>query len=358
MPLEPGDVAPADADLTRYGVVLDVRPSTIRARSIAGARNVPMDELLADPHSVIPDPATEVLVICDMGMRSKLAARRLTEVGIRADSLSGGIDAWVSAGLPVVTAAGLDPDDLDRYDRHIKLAEFGVAGQQVVGDAAVTVVGAGGLGVPAAQYLAGAGVGRLRIVDDDHIEISNLQRQPAYRTDDVGVRKVTALAARLAELNPVIEIEPRTEKVTGENADRLLVGSDVIVDATDRFDARYAISDAGQRLGIPVVFAAVYRWEGHLAVFEPGGPCYRCIFPDPPVGGAALDCAVTGVLGSVVGTIGTMQASEALRMLVVPDEVDTAGLTLFDARSRSMETVSLRRREGCVGCGTAVPTTR
>lgn len=349
----PSEIAVDDVDLGAYDAIIDVRPSGIRARLLPGARNVPMDQLMGDPGAVLPSGHGSILVVCDLGVRSHIAARWLSDMGYRADSLAGGLEAWAEAGRPIIDSPELDPVDRERYDRHIKLAEFGVDGQVAVRDAVVTMVGAGGLGVPAAQYLAAAGVGRLRIVDDDHVEVSNLQRQPAYRTADVGAAKATTMARTLEAVNPTIAIEALTERLTATNADRLLTGSDVVVDATDRFSSRYAISDAGQRLGIPVVFGAVYRWEGQLAVFAPGGPCYRCLFPAPPEPGVALDCAVTGVLGPVVGTLGSMQATETLRMLTSPADVATDRLTLFDARRRATESVALRRRSGCEGCSIA-----
>lgn len=349
-----GEVHPLDTDLDSYAEVIDVRPAAIRARCIPGSRNLPLDRLLADPDAVATGEG-RILVVCDVGMRSRVGAERLRAVGVAADSLAGGIEAWAAAGRPVVETSALPPSDRERYDRHIKLAEFGIRGQAAVSRATVTVVGAGGLGVPASQYLAGAGVGRLRLVDDDAIALSNLHRQTAYRSADVGSTKVTALAGVLAALNPTIEITPVATRLTAANAVDLLAESDVVVDATDRFDARYAISDACQRLGVPDVFAAVYRWEGQLAVLPPGGPCYRCLFPEPPDAATIVDCDVTGVLGSVVGTVGAMQATDAIRVLVEGSGAVAPTLRLFDGRTGSTHRMTVTRRPGCPGCGGGEP---
>lgn len=342
---------PRDVDLATYAVVVDVRPEGIRSRSIPDSVGIPLDVLLTDPSHHLSEVDGRVLVVCDVGVRSRIAAQRLIDLGYVADSLAGGIEAWATAGLPIVDVPELDQRQRERYDRQIKLPEIGVAGQAAIGAAVVTVVGLGGLGVPVALYLAAAGIGRLRLVDPDMIEISNLQRQPIYRTRDVGSAKVEAASRVLEALDPAIEVETSPDTVTPATATRLLAGSDVIVDATDRFEARYAISDAGQRLGVPVVFGAVYRWEGQLAVFPPGGPCYRCAFPEPPDPGVELDCSVVGVLGSVVGTIGSMQATETLRWIASRGTVEAARLVLYDARDHRTVSVAIETRAHCPGCG-------
>jgi molybdopterin/thiamine biosynthesis adenylyltransferase/rhodanese-related sulfurtransferase len=343
------EVPPEEVRLPDY-CVIDVRPLGIRARRIAGSVHVPIDQLLTDADRYLGPVGEPVLLICDIGVRSRHAAERLTAAGFTVSSLEGGIEAWAAAGLPTEDDPALDASQRRRYDRHIKLAGFGIAGQVAVGRATVTVVGAGGLGVPVAQYLAAAGVGTLRIIDPDVVEVSNLQRQPAYSMDDLGRPKVAALTERLAATNPSIRLEALDRELDAGTAMDLLDGSTLVVDATDRFDARYAINDAAQCLGVPDVFAAVYRWEGQLAVFAPGGPCYRCVFPESPDPGTALDCAVTGVLGPAVGALGAMQATEALRVLATPDEVSTDRLRLFDARSGSLESLPIRRRPGCPAC--------
>lgn len=344
------EVLPADVDLSRFAMILDVRPPTIRARSIPGSTNVPLDLLLAEPDTHVPDRNGSVLVVCDMGIRSRLVAQQLRDAGYpNVTSLAGGIEAWAMVGLALEGDPSLGPDDLARYDRHIKLPEIGVDGQVRVRASRITIVGAGGLAAPAIEYLAGAGVGRLRIVDPDVIEISNLHRQPIYRSHDVGSDKVIAAAGFVAELNDTVVVEPMREALTPGTADRMLMGSDVVIDATDRFEATYAISDSAQRLGIPVVTAAVYRWEGQLSVLVPGGPCYRCIFPTPP-DGAALECSVTGVVGSVVGTVGAMQATEALRIAAGVGSMVGGRLVLYDGRNHESRSVSVARRRDCTGC--------
>ena len=346
----PDEIPPNEIDLDDFAAVIDVRPAGIRARSVAGSTNVPLDTLLDDPIGHVPEHGGRLLFVCDMGLRSRIAARRFAELGFDACSMSGGLEAWAHAGRPLEDDISLDAEARDRYDRHIKLADIGVSGQVRIGRAVVTVVGLGGLGVPAASYLAAAGVHTLRLVDRDVVDLSNLHRQPMYRTADVDSAKAVVLGHRLHELNPLVRIEAHEDYVTDRSADELLGGSDVIVDATDRFDARYAVSDAGQRLGIPVVFAAAHRWEGQIAVFMPGGPCYRCVFPTQPDPSVALDCSVTGILGSVVATLGAMQATETLRLLA---GVEVAGdrLTLFDGRNQRTDAVTISRNPACPACG-------
>ncbi len=306
-----------------------------------------LDALLDDPSTTIPSSEAHVLIVCDVGFRSQVAARRLSELGYpHVRSLAGGIEAWRAAGRDLDTGAGLSHRQAERYDRQIKLDEIGVDGQRALLAATVTVVGAGGLGLPVISYLAAAGVGRLRIVDGDVVELSNLHRQPLYRESDIGARKVDAAAAWVGGLDAGIDVETIPNDLDADGADAVVAGSSVIVDATDRFDARYAISDAGQRLGIPVVSGSVYRWEGQVLVLHPGGPCYRCVFPTAPTG-MDLDCAITGVAGPVVGTIGAMMATAVIGLLIGADVPAT--LTLVDGRTGRTDTLRLAPRSECLG---------
>ncbi|MGI9665485.1 MAG: ThiF family adenylyltransferase [Acidimicrobiia bacterium] len=340
-----------DANLDEYEVVLDVRPNQSGA-TIPGSVHAPLAELLESPSAFITSEDTTVLTVCDVGMRSLVAARELESKGFTSVvSLEGGIDRWRRDGKPLTTPIGFSLDDLDRYDRQIKLPDVGAAGQRTILDATVTVIGAGGLGAPVISYLAGAGVGRLRIIDGDVVEVSNLQRQPLYTPEQASESKSQMAAMFAAGLNPTIQVDHIDEMLTATNARKLIEGSDAVVDATDRFDARYAINDAAIDLGVPLVSGAVYRWEGQLMTVMPEGPCYRCVFPSPPDSDVTLDCALTGVIGPVVGTIGSMQATEVLRLLVGADGGFAGRLVLVDGRTASTTSLMVERRDGCPACG-------
>ena len=344
-------VAPDIVELEHYDVVVDVRPY-VAGTSIHGSIHAPLDGLLADPTAYIPDRTTKALLVCDIGMRSALAVDALVEDGFEAVvSLDGGIDAWTRAGRDTATKGTLTEQQLDRYDRHIKLPGVGLEGQQAILSAHVAVVGAGGLGSPAISYLTAAGVGSLTVIDGDVVETSNLQRQPIYRTNDVGTSKVSAVAAFVDAVNPDVTVYARETMLTDDNAEDLLDEVDVVIDATDSFDARYSLSDAGQRLQVPIVTGAVYRWEGQVTTLVPGGPCYRCIFPEPPDASVVLDCELTGVLGSVVGVIGTLQATEAVNLITGTGTSLAGRLVMYDGRQSRFEEVRVGRRADCIGCG-------
>jgi sulfur-carrier protein adenylyltransferase/sulfurtransferase len=337
-------------DVDAFSVILDVRPQPSATAGFPRAVHVGIEGLLADPGAVIPTNEAAVLVVCDIGRRSALVADRLTDAGFSGvRSLEGGVDAWRTAGRPLISTS-LSSLDAERYDRQVKLREIGVDGQQRLSAATVAVVGAGGLGVPAASYLAAAGVGTLVVIDHDRVELSNLHRQPMYTVDDVGRLKVEAVATHLAQLNPSIITRPVAERLDAEQALTLLDGADVVIDATDRFDARYAISDAAHALGVPVVTGAVYRWEGQLTVLAPDGPCYRCIFPTEPTG-VELDCGITGVVGPVVGTMGAMQATEAIKLITGAGLPITGRLILHDGLTGTETSVRVSKRVDCPTCG-------
>lgn len=346
------EIAPRDVAVQSFDRILDVRPVNQRALTISGSVSSPIEELLADPEAFIPDTASSVLVVCDIGMRSSIARTQLAAAGYEGVvSLAGGIDAWRAADLPVVGATGLTRTQLDRYDRHLKLPGLGATGQAKLLSSIVAVVGAGGLGVPAIEYLAAAGVGTLRCVDPDTIETSNLQRQPTYATSDIGKSKVSAMHEFVTNLNEDVTFEPHQVALDAHNADQLLADCNVIIDATDTFDARYAISDAGVRLGIPVVTGAVYRWEGQVTALSPTGPCYRCIFPERPDPSVILDCRLTGVLGAVVGVLGTIQAVETMKLLIDGESSLEGKLLLYDARNARFDSVGVNKRKDCPSCG-------
>mgnify|MGYP003610497070 CR=1 FL=1 len=302
--------------------LVDVRAAHERALGMAaGALGIERAQLEAAPETHLPDRDGEVLLICQSGVRSRQAAQALAARGYRrVASVAGGTVAWAAAGLPL-EAPPEDADFLDRYSRHLRLPEVGLEGQRRLAAARVLLVGAGGLGSPAAYYLAAAGVGRLRLADDDRVERSNLQRQILHAEDRIGQPKVDSAARTLAALNPRTHVEAVPARVTAANVEALLDGVDVVVDGADNFAARYLLNDACVHLGKPLVYGAVHRFEGQLSVFDAGrrrgqAPCYRCLFPEPPPPEAAPNCAEAGVLGVLPGLVGLLQATEVLKLLL------------------------------------------
>jgi adenylyltransferase/sulfurtransferase len=248
--------------------------------------------------------------------------------------------------------ADFSDDELRRYGRHLVLPDFGADGQRRLRDGSVLVVGAGGLGAPLAMYLAAAGVGRIGLVDFDHVDESNLQRQLLYDTHDVGRPKLEAAAARLAALNPHVRIERHDARLSSQNALDILRGYDVIADGTDNFATRYLVNDACALLGRPNVYGSVFRFEGQVAVFDAArGPCYRCLYPDPPPPGLVPSCAEGGVLGVLPGVIGTLQAVEALKQLAGIGEPMIGRLLVFDALAMRFRELRIRKDPGCPLCG-------
>ena len=247
----------------------------------------------------------------------------------------------------------LDATQLDRYSRHVIMDEVGPEGQQRLLEGSVLVVGAGGLGSPAIQYLAAAGVGQLGIVDDDAVERSNLQRQIVHGDDDVGRPKVDSAANYVANLNPDIDVETYETRLTAENVAAILEGYDVVLDASDNFATRYLLNDYCALEGIPLSHGAIYRFEGQVTMFENDGdsPCYRCIFPEAPEPGTVPDCATTGVLGVLPGTVGCIQATEVVKYLLGKGESLEGRLLMYDAMEMSFETVEIRQNPACPVCG-------
>jgi adenylyltransferase/sulfurtransferase len=247
----------------------------------------------------------------------------------------------------------LSDDELERYARHLVLREVGGVGQAALGRARVLVVGAGGLGSPCALYLAAAGIGVIGLVDDDAVSLSNLQRQILFKTADVGRPKVEAGAQALKALNPGVQVDLHALRLTRENAAALVAGYDIVADGSDNFATRFLLNDICHAAGKPLVSAAVTEFEGHVAVYAPEGPCYRCLFPAPPSEGTVPNCSETGVLGALAGVMGSLQALEVLRLAAVIGSPAAGKLYVFDALRGNFRTTALARDPACPLCGTA-----
>eukprot|EP00904_Undaria_pinnatifida_P001924 jgi/Undpi1/11732/HiC_scaffold_37.g14027.m1 len=294
-----------------------------------------------------------VILYCRSGIRSLFAADTLRRLGYpNVRSMAGGFEGWRQAGLQFEVPDVLAATDRERYSRHTLIPEIGDAGQARLGRARVAVVGAGGLGSPALYYLAAAGVGRLDVFDDDTIDRSNLQRQILHTDDRVGTPKVVSARRTLEALNPSIHIETHALRVSAENAREVLADSDVIVDGCDNFRTRYAVNDACVALRVPNVHGSVHRFEGQVSVFWPGkGPCYRCLHPEPPPSDLAPNCAEAGVLGVLPGTIGLLEATECLKILLGIGEPLVGRLLTYDALSASFREFRIPRNPQCPACG-------
>jgi sulfur-carrier protein adenylyltransferase/sulfurtransferase len=336
-------------------VIVDVREQDEWDEGhIPGAVHVSRGHLESRIERAAPDPSRPVLLYCSAGNRSAFAAKTLEEMGYEAvTSLAGGFTDWKRNGFPVELHAGLDAPRRARYSRHLLIPEVGEQGQLKLLDSKVLLIGAGGLGSPAALYLAAAGVGRLGIVDADVVDESNLQRQIVHSTERLGDAKVESAKRTIEALNPDVQVVAYKERLTSDNVERILAdGWDVIVDGADNFPTRYLVNDASVWHGMPVVHGSIYRFEGQVTVFKPGaGPCYRCLFPTPPPPELAPSCAEGGVLGVLPGVIGSLQASEALKLALDIGEPLVGRLLLFDALSAEFNEVKLRRDPDCPVCG-------
>ncbi|KRG44694.1 molybdopterin biosynthesis protein MoeB [Stenotrophomonas pictorum JCM 9942] len=344
---------------TAGALLIDLRQAHERAGGMAeGALGIAKDELLAAPSLHLPSRDREILLICQSGRRSADAAAALQAAGYtRLASVAGGTVAWREAGLPLVQPlldAG-ERDFYDRYSRHLLLPQVGEAGQRRLRDARVLVVGAGGLGAPAAFYLAAAGVGHLRIADHDVVERSNLHRQIIHTDAGVGQPKVVSARERLLALNPHIEVEAIPQRVTSRNIDTLMREVDVVLDGSDNFPLRYLLNDACIKHATPLVYAAIERFDGQVSVFDAGrqrgrAPCYRCLFPAPPPAEFAPNCAEAGVLGVLPGLAGVMQAAEVLKLLLGIGEPLTGRLLRFDALQMRFRETRVHADPACPVC--------
>ncbi|HET9323840.1 MAG TPA: molybdopterin-synthase adenylyltransferase MoeB [Gaiellaceae bacterium] len=340
-----------DAD----AVLVDVRSDEEwKVGHIPEAVHIPMSELGARLPELVPDRARRLVTYCATGRRSLIVLPELDDLGYEdTASMAGGIVAWQNLGFPVESDSALDAEQRERYSRHLLIPEVGEDGQRRLLETRMLLIGAGGLGSPAALYLAAAGVGRIGIVDDDVVDSSNLQRQVLHSTAALGERKARSARRALQELNPDVQVATYEERLTSENVDRILSdGWDLIVDGADNFPTRYLLNDASVWHGVPVVHGSIYRFEGQVTVFKPHeGPCYRCLFPQPPPPELAPSCAEGGVLGVLPGVIGSLQANEALKLALGIGEPAIGRLLLFDALAARLDEVHVRRDPACPVCG-------
>ncbi|MBS0212451.1 MAG: molybdopterin-synthase adenylyltransferase MoeB [Proteobacteria bacterium] len=357
------EITPAQArDRQHAGAVLvDVREAHERALGFAeGALGVARGDLEADPCACLPDRCAEIVLICQGGRRSLLAAQALQAQGYtHVLSVSGGTARWIAEGLPMAKPEG-DNDFQERYSRHLRLPEVGDAGQRKLEAARVVLIGAGGLGSPAAFYLAAAGVGTLVLADDDVVDRSNLQRQILHADARIGMAKVESARAAISALNPRTNIASIRERVASANVERVLEGADVVIDGADNFPIRYLLNDACVKLRKPLVYGAVHRFEGQVSVFDAGrrrgdAPCYRCLFPEPPPPEAAPNCADAGVLGVLPGVIGLLQATEAIKLLLGLGTSLAGRLLHFDALGMRFRETRLSPDPQCPACAPGRP---
>jgi molybdopterin/thiamine biosynthesis adenylyltransferase/rhodanese-related sulfurtransferase len=321
---------------------------------IPGAIHVPRGNLESRVEAAVPDRETPLILYCATGARSAFAAKTLEEMGYETvSSLAGGFTDWKRNGFPFDVPRALDDARRRRYSRHLLIPEVGEEGQLRLLDSRILLIGAGGLGSPASLYLAAAGVGTLGIVDDDAVDETNLQRQIVHSTERLGESKAESAKRTIEALNPDVTVKVFRERLTSDNVDRILgEGWDVIVDGADNFPTRYLLNDASVWHGIPVVHGSIFRFEGQTTVFKPkDGPCYRCLFPQPPPPELAPSCAEGGVLGVLPGIVGSLQANEALKLALGIGEPLIGRLLLFDALSTEFTEITLRRDPDCPVCG-------
>jgi molybdopterin/thiamine biosynthesis adenylyltransferase/rhodanese-related sulfurtransferase len=350
------EVDPSEAreQLSNGAVFVDVRePEEWAAGHIPGAKHVPKSYLESRIEGAVPDRSQHVILYCASGNRSAWATRTLVEdLGYEhVESMTGGFTLWKDRGYDVDIPRSLNAEQRERYSRHLLLPEVGPEGQQKLLDAKVLLLGAGGLGSPAALYLAAAGVGTLGIVDNDEVDVSNLQRQVIHSTDRVGVAKVDSAEETIQALNPDVKVEKYNLRLGPENIMEVLPGYDIVLDGLDNFPTRYLLNDASVRLGIPVVSAAILGFEGQLSVFKPyDGPCYRCLFPVPPPAELAPSCGANGVLGVLPGTMGLLQATEVIKLILGVGEPLIGRLAMYDALAATLTEVKVRRDPNCPIC--------
>jgi len=335
-------------------VLLDVRErEEFREGHIDGAISLPRGFLEIRVEESIPAKDTPIVTCCAGGTRSLIAARTLKEMGYtNVVSMAGGFTAWKNAGLPFSQDHQFSPEQLIRYSRHFLLPEVGESGQARLLKARVLLLGAGGLGSPTALYLAAAGVGTLGVVDHDVVDLSNLQRQILHTNDRLGMPKVESARMTIEALNPDVRVVMYRERLSAENALAIFRDYDVVVDGCDNFPTRYLVNDACVMLGKPNVHGSIFQFEGMATVFAPGrGPCYRCLYPEPPPPGAAPSCAEAGVLGVLPGLVGCVQALETIKLVLGAGRPLIGRMVHFDTLGMEVRINRLRRDPACPMCG-------
>jgi molybdopterin/thiamine biosynthesis adenylyltransferase/rhodanese-related sulfurtransferase len=343
--------------------LLDVREKEeVRAGFIPGAVSIPRGFLEIQVEGKLPDKSAKIIAYCAGGTRSALAAKTLAELGYtNVETANPGFTRWKDLGYPVELPVQLTDAQRDRYSRHILLPEVGEAGQAKLLKSKVLLLGAGGLGSPAALYLAAAGVGTLGLVDLDTVDASNLQRQILHATSRVGMPKVESAAKILTDLNPDVKVVGHKERLTSENVERIFADYELIVDGTDNFPTRYLVNDASVFMGKPVVHGSIFRFDGQVTSFVgdkaaaklgiTAGPCYRCLYPEPPPPHLAPSCQEAGVLGILPGIIGTIQATEAIKLLLGRGTSLVGRLLTYDSLGMKFRELRLRRDPACPVCG-------
>jgi molybdopterin/thiamine biosynthesis adenylyltransferase/rhodanese-related sulfurtransferase len=344
----------AAEDLLADATFLDVRElDEFEQGTIPGALFIPRGQLETQIENRISDHDQQIVVYCAGGARSAFAAQTLETLGYtNVVSLAGGFGRWKNEDRPWNTPTVLAPEQRTRYHRHLLLPEVGETGQQRLLESKVLLLGAGGLGSPAGLYLAAAGVGTLGIVDMDVVDASNLQRQILHNIDRIGDRKVDSAKKTLTALNPDVNVVTYDTRLGADNVVNIISDYDLVIDGTDNFPTRYLLNDASVLTGIPVVHGSIFRFEGQVTVFAPGsGPCYRCLLPEPPPPELAPSCAEAGVLGVLPGIIGSIQALEAIKVLLGLGDPLIGRLLAYDALEEAFRTFNVRRDPACATCG-------
>src|SRR3954471_22461499 len=335
-------------------VIVDVRESDEwDAGHIPGAKFVTRGHLETRIEGAAPDKSSRVILYCASGNRSAWATDTLQKVlGYEnVEHMKGGITLWKDRGFDVEVPPSLKPEQRERYSRHLLIPEIGVEGQIKLLESKVLLLGAGGLGSPAALYLAAAGVGTLGIVDNDVVDLSNLQRQVAHSNDRVGVPKTDSAETAIHEINPDVTVDKHQVRLGADNIMEIIEGYDVVVDGLDNFPTRYLLNDASVRLQIPVISASILGFEGQLSVFHPyEGPCYRCLYPTPPPAELAPSCGAAGVLGVLPGVMGLLQAVEVIKLVTGAGDTMAGRLLLYDALSTTFTELKVRRDPDCPIC--------
>lgn len=335
-------------------MLIDVRePSEIEGGIIPGAITIARGVLETNIENRVPEKDTALVIYCASGVRSAFATHTLGQLGYtNVSSLIGGFNGWKDEGREFEVPKTMSRDQYDRYQRHLLLPEVGEAGQQKLFDAKILLLGAGGLGSPAAMYLAAAGVGTLGVIDMDVVDRSNLQRQIMHSVNNVGMSKTESAKSRILSLNPDCNVILFNQRLDASNVIDIISQFDLVIDGTDNFPTRYLLNDASVLTKTPVVHGSIFRFEGQVTVLDPeNGPCYRCMLPEPPPPELAPSCAEAGVLGVLPGIVGSLQALEAIKQVLQIGDSLVGRLLAFDSLEESFRTFAVRKNPNCLACG-------